>query len=123
MAIRSLRKNPLPPRGKWNVTICLAIVGTFLLITYLVTLFIRPPNFCFASLFWFVQRWKEGCFALLVLISAVLFGCAMIIFFRLHNNSRIENAERVAASRMVYFLAVAFISTVSPLQPTHPPIC
>lgn len=111
VAIRSLRKNPLPPRGKWNVTICLAIVGTFLLITYLVTLFIRPPNFCFASLFWFVQRWKEGCFALLVLISAVLFGCAMIIFFRLHNNSRIENAERVAASRMVYFLAVAFIST------------
>ncbi|KAF9881289.1 hypothetical protein CkaCkLH20_01439 [Colletotrichum karsti] len=111
VAIRSLRKNPLPTRGKWNVTICLAIVGTFLLITYLVTLFVRPPNFCFASLFWFVQRWKEGCFALLVLISAALLGSMMVIFFRLHNNARIENTERVAASRMVYFLAIAFIST------------
>ncbi|KAL0944056.1 uncharacterized protein CTRU02_201943 [Colletotrichum truncatum] len=111
VAIRSLRRNPLPPRGKWNVTICLAIVGTFLLITYLVTLFIRPPNFCFASLFWFVQRWKEGCFVLLSLISATLLGSTMVIFFRLHNNSRIEATERVAASRMVYFMAVAFIST------------
>ncbi|UQC82722.1 uncharacterized protein CLUP02_08212 [Colletotrichum lupini] len=111
VAIRSLRKNPLPSRGKWNVTICLAIVGTFLLITYLVTLFVRPPNFCFASLFWFVQRWKEGCFVLLTFISAALLGSALVIFFRLHNNIRIENSERIAASRMVYFLAVAFIST------------
>ncbi|TEA17548.1 hypothetical protein C8034_v012307 [Colletotrichum sidae] len=111
VAIRSLRKNPLPPRGKWNVTICLAIVGTFLLITYLVTLFVRPPNFCFASLFWFVQRWKEGCFVLLSFISAALLGSTLVIFFRLHNNARIESTERVAASRMVYFLAVAFIST------------
>ncbi|KAF6836278.1 hypothetical protein CPLU01_03776 [Colletotrichum plurivorum] len=111
VAIRSLRRNPLPPRGKWNVTICLAIVGTFLLITYLVTLFVRPPNFCFASLFWFVQRWKEGCFVLLTLISVMLLGSMTVIFWRLHNNARIENAERVAASRMVYFLAIAFIST------------
>ncbi|CCF42440.1 hypothetical protein CH063_12440 [Colletotrichum higginsianum] len=111
VAFRSLRKNPLPPRSKWNVTICLAIVGTFLLATYLVTLFVRPPNFCFASLFWFVQRWKEGCFVLLTFISVALLASTLIIFFRLHNNAKIENSERVAASRMVYFLAVAFIST------------
>ncbi|GKT77714.1 hypothetical protein ColTof4_10137 [Colletotrichum tofieldiae] len=111
VAIRSLRKNPLPPRSKWNVTICLAIVGTFLLVTYLVTLFVRPPNFCFASLFWFVQRWKEGCFVILTFISVALLASTLVIFFRLHNNARIENSERVAASRMVYFLAVAFIST------------
>ncbi|OLN81379.1 hypothetical protein CCHL11_10164 [Colletotrichum chlorophyti] len=111
VAIRSLRKNPLPPRGKWNVTICLAIVGTLLLTTYLVTLFIRPPNFCFASLFWFVQRWKEGCFVLFTLISATLLGSTLAVFFRLHNNARIEYSERVAASRMVYYLAIAFITT------------
>ncbi|KAK2065605.1 hypothetical protein LY76DRAFT_216609 [Colletotrichum caudatum] len=111
VAFRSLRKNPLPPRSKWNVTICLAIVGTFLLITYLVTLFVRPPNFCFASLFWFVQRWKEGCFVILTTISVALLASTLVIFFRLHNNATIENSERVAASRMVYFLAVAFIST------------
>ncbi|KAJ0159912.1 hypothetical protein CTA2_8900 [Colletotrichum tanaceti] len=111
VAFRSLQKNPLPPRSKWNVTICLAIVGTFLLVTYLVTLFVRPPNFCFASLFWFVQRWKEGCFVLFTFISVALLASTLIIFFRLHNNATIENSERVAASRMVYFLAVAFIST------------
>ncbi|KAK1594878.1 uncharacterized protein LY79DRAFT_578455 [Colletotrichum navitas] len=111
VAFRSLRKNPLPPRSKWNVTICLATVGTFLLVTYLVTLFVRPPNFCFASLFWFVQRWKEGCFVILTIISVALLASTLVIFFRLHNNARIENSERVAASRMVYFLAVAFIST------------
>ncbi|KAK1964295.1 hypothetical protein LY78DRAFT_160262 [Colletotrichum sublineola] len=110
VAFRSLRKNPLPPRSKWNVTICLATVGTFLLVTYLVTLFVRPPNFCFASLFWFVQRWKEGCFVILTIISVALLASTLVTFFRLHNNARIENSERVAASRMVYFMAIAFIS-------------
>ncbi|KAG7148132.1 hypothetical protein HYQ46_003003 [Verticillium longisporum] len=109
---RALRQQPFACRGKWTVAGCLAIVGTLLLITFVVTLFIRPPNFCFGSLFWFVQRWKAGVFILLIVIAATLLVCTVIIAWRLHNNCQIEESERVAASRMVYYLTMAIISTV-----------
>ncbi|KAG7119519.1 hypothetical protein HYQ45_015001 [Verticillium longisporum] len=109
---RALRQQPFAGRGKWTVAGCLAIVGTLLLVTFVVTLFIRPPNFCFGSLFWFVQRWKAGVFILLIVIAATLLVCTVIIAWRLHNNCQIEESERVAASRMVYYLTMAIISTV-----------
>ncbi|KAM0335820.1 hypothetical protein ACHAQA_000870 [Verticillium albo-atrum] len=109
---RALRQQPFAGRGKWTVAGCLAIVGTLLLITFVVTLFIRPPNFCFGSLFWFVQRWKDGVLVLLILIASTLLICTGIIFWRLHNTCHIDEAERTAASRMVYYLTMAIISTV-----------
>lgn len=113
VVIRSLqRKVPFPPRGKWNVTICIAIVGTLLLVTYLVTHFIRPPNFCFASLFWFLQRYRRGALILFSLIAVVLLASTVIIFLKLHRNASIDSVERVAASRMVFYLSLGFISSV-----------
>ncbi|SPN98928.1 uncharacterized protein DNG_01967 [Cephalotrichum gorgonifer] len=112
VVLRSFRRRvAFPPRGKWNVTVCLAIVGTLLLVTYLVTHFIRPPNFCFASLFWFVERYKRGSFVLLTIIAVALFASTIIIFIKLHRNATIDPTERVAASRMVYYLPLGFIST------------
>ncbi|PKS05271.1 hypothetical protein jhhlp_008642 [Lomentospora prolificans] len=113
VAIRALRrKNPFPPRTRWTVVLCLAVIGTLLLATYLVTHFRRPPNFCFASLFWFVQRYSQGCFAVLVIISAALLAATIIIFTKLHRHAGIDPTERIASSRMVYYLAVGFISAV-----------
>lgn len=114
VVIRSFqRRIPFPQRGKWNVTICLAIVGTLLLVTYLVTHFIRPPNFCFASLFWFLQSYKRGALVLFSLIAVSLLASTVIIFFKLHRNASIDPLERVAASRMVFYLSLGFISAVS----------
>ena len=52
--------------------ICLVIIKILLVATGLVAFFIRAPNFCFASLFWFVAKWAEGAFALLVFIDVAL---------------------------------------------------
>jgi uncharacterized membrane protein len=112
VTIRGLARKPFPKRGKWNVTICVAVVGTLLLVTFLYTHFQRPPNFCFASLFWFVQAYKSECFALLVGLAAILLGCMILVFFKLHRHAKIDSTERVSASRMVYFMAVAVISNV-----------
>jgi hypothetical protein len=117
VTIRALGRRPFTPRGKWNVTICLAIVGSLLLINYLITLFLRPQSLCFASLFWFVQRWKEGCFALLLSIAVILLVCTAIIFTKLHRHARIDSTERITSSRMVYFLAVAVIANVRASAP------
>jgi len=108
-----MARKPFPKRGKWNVTICLAVVGTLLFATFLYTHFERPPNFCFASLFWFVQSYKTECFALLIASGAMLLVCVVVVFIKLHRHVKIDSTERVAASRMVFFMAVAIISNVS----------
>jgi hypothetical protein len=112
--MRALKRRPFPMRSKWSVTICLAILGTSLLAIFLVTHFLRPPNFCLASLFWFVQRWKELCFSLLLSTAVILLFSCVVIFLRLHNYVKIDSTERVAASRMIYYLTVAVLSNVSP---------
>jgi hypothetical protein len=113
IAIRALRKQPFAPRGKYNVTICLAIIGMLTLVNFLVAAFDQARNFCLTSLFWFVSHWSLLCFALLVVISVVVLACTIIIFVRLYRSIKIEVTARVAASRMVYYLALAVITTVS----------
>ncbi|KAI1108984.1 hypothetical protein F5Y14DRAFT_54522 [Nemania sp. NC0429] len=108
-ALRALKSHPFPPRGKWTVAICMTIVKTALLATGLATFFIRAPNVCFASLFWFVAKWADGGVALLLVIVVVLAVCAGIIYIKLMRPSMVEDDERVGASRMVYYIALAII--------------
>jgi hypothetical protein len=110
--LRALKSNPFPPRSKWTVAICMTIVKIALLATGLLTFFIRAPNFCFASLFWFVAKWAEGGFALLIGIAVILAVCAVIIYIKLTRHSTIEDEERVDASRMIYYIALAIIPNV-----------
>jgi len=115
MAIRALRKDqPFAPRAKWNVTICLAIVGILTLINFLVANFDRAPNFCLTSLFFFVSHWSTGAFALLATVISTLLVCTGIIFVRLTRSIKVEVTARVSASRMVYYMALAILSNVSP---------
>ncbi|KAG7288862.1 hypothetical protein NEMBOFW57_005221 [Staphylotrichum longicolle] len=110
IAIRALRKKPFAPRGKYNVSVCLAIVGMLILANFLVADFDQSPNFCLTSLFWFVAHYSDMCFGLLVAIVVIVLVCAVIIFVRLHRSIKVEVTARVAASRMVYYLALASIS-------------
>ncbi|KAH7632977.1 hypothetical protein B0T09DRAFT_395166 [Sordaria sp. MPI-SDFR-AT-0083] len=70
----------------------------------------RSSNFCITSLFWFLAHYSVGCFGLLVGISALLLVCAVVVFVRLHRSNKVELVERAAASRMVYYMALAIIS-------------
>ncbi|KAL2167710.1 hypothetical protein VTG60DRAFT_886 [Thermothelomyces hinnuleus] len=110
IAIRALRKKPFAPRGKYNVSICLSIVGMLLLANFLIADFDRSPNFCLSSLFWFVAHYSVLCFGLLVAITSIVLGSAVTLFVRLYRSIKIEVTARVAASRMVYYLALAAIS-------------
>ncbi|KAI0381773.1 hypothetical protein F5Y04DRAFT_270751 [Hypomontagnella monticulosa] len=110
VTFRSLKATPFPPRNKWNVPILLLVVKVLLGITGLVGVFIRPTNICFASLFWFVSKWAEGGFALLLVIIVVLAICSIVIYLRLSRYSIIEESERISASRMVYYLGLAVLT-------------
>jgi hypothetical protein len=110
---RGIQKKPFEPRGRWNVTIVLVFVGMALLAAFLVADFIRSRDECFGSLFWFVVEYADIIWAVFAAIAVLLIACAVTIFLRLSRNAKIEPGERVAASRMVFFLALAVISIVS----------
>ncbi len=116
VTLRGLRKEPFPPRRKWAVTICLVIVGMLLLVNFLVADFVRSPDICFGSLFYFVASYAGGCFVALLVIAIIIAACTVIIFVRLSRSAKMETSERVAASRMVYYLTLAVVSIVSPLS-------
>lgn len=110
ITMRALRKEPFSPRGKWNVAICSAIIGLLVLAKFLVADFDQSPNFCLTSLFWFVAHYSGACFGLLTAIAVILVICLVVIFIKLSRSIEIEVTARVAASRMVYYLALAIIS-------------
>lgn len=113
LTLRGLRRKPFSPRGKWAVPICLAVIGLLTLTNFLVADFIRTEDFCFASLFWFVAHYGLLCFVLLVAISSTILLCTVAVAAKLCRNINIEITERVCASRMVYYMALAFVSNVS----------
>ena len=96
------------------MTICSVIIGLLLFAMFLVADFDQSPNFCLTSLFWFVAHYSAACFGLLTTIAATLIACTVVIFVKLHSSINIEVTARVNASRMVYYLALAAISIVSP---------
>lgn len=110
LSLRALKRRSFQPRWKWNTLICVAAVVVGLLVTFLVTFAVRPPNFCFACLVWFLQHYKLACFGILVAAVVILLVQAVIISVRLLKATNIGPTERTEASRMVYFLVVAVIT-------------
>lgn len=82
-------------------------------VTLIVAAVDRAPDFCFASLFWFVRSYAAGCFAVFVTISATTLIVIGTIFGKLRNAKQVSPTERMAATRMIYYLVVGFISQVS----------
>lgn len=112
---RALRRNPFPTPPRWLAPGCVIIVVLGLVGTYLATVVNRPPDACFADLFWFTQAWRVLSFGLFVAITGALLLCGIIIFVRLRQSMGMPsfNQERQAASNMVYYIVMAMISNVS----------
>ncbi|UKZ83517.1 hypothetical protein TrVFT333_011326 [Trichoderma virens FT-333] len=107
--VQALRRRPFERRSRWVIFACLIVVIAGTVGMYVVTRFIRPPDLCYASLFWFVQTWRFESFILLTTISCILVIGAIIVFIRLHRDPSIGIIERTAASRMVYYMILGAV--------------
>lgn len=112
-ALRSLRRSPFQARGKYDVTICCGVVVLMLIGTWLPSHLIPQPDTCFASLVWFVTRYGQLGLELLSVTAGLMTLSAIIIFVRLSTVSLIDEHQRIAASRMVYYLVLGIVSLVS----------
>ncbi|PMD42958.1 hypothetical protein L207DRAFT_422365 [Hyaloscypha variabilis F] len=108
-ALRSIRSLPFQARGKYDVTICLVVVVLMLIGTWLPSFFVHS-NVCFASLVWYVARYGFLGLKLLIIAGSLMILAAIIIFVRLSTVSLIDEHQRIAASRMVYYLVLGIVS-------------
>ncbi|KAH8821411.1 hypothetical protein F5884DRAFT_850642 [Xylogone sp. PMI_703] len=108
--IRSTRALPFPPRRRYDIWICLGLVVLMLLGTWIPSHIHPERDFCFASLLWFISRFGMDAFILLSVCAVLILVCAVTIFFRLARGKSIDHDQRIAASRMVYYLVMAFVS-------------
>ncbi|KAH8712209.1 hypothetical protein GQ44DRAFT_742590 [Phaeosphaeriaceae sp. PMI808] len=106
MAWRSLRSERFAARGKWNTTICLAVVSFLSLLTWMPTVVWPMYNRCFGSLIWFPMRYDLLMMAILCVLVFFCLLMAAIISIQLMRTSDMDLNERISASRMCYYLLV-----------------
>ncbi|CAG8959594.1 hypothetical protein HYFRA_00001496 [Hymenoscyphus fraxineus] len=109
-AIRSLRARPFQARGKYDVTICCALVLVFTIGTWVYSYVVQENETCFASLMWFLTIYGEVGLIMLSIIAAIMLASALTIYFRLSNVDLVDEHQRIAASRMVYYLVLGLLS-------------
>jgi len=112
-ALRSVRKIPFRARGKYDVTICLGVIFVLLVGSWVPTFLFKQPTVCFASLLWFVSSFGMIAFITLAVALGLMIISAITIFSRLSGASMVGQHQRIAASRMVYYLVIGIVSMVS----------
>ncbi|KAF1979129.1 hypothetical protein BU23DRAFT_448190 [Bimuria novae-zelandiae CBS 107.79] len=112
MAIRALKAERFAPKGKWTTTICVGAISFLTLMTWMPTVAWPMYNTCFGSLIWFPMRYELLMLVLLILLISTLLILAAIISIQLMRTSDVDPNQRIAASRMCYYLIVgAFLYT------------
>jgi hypothetical protein len=113
MTIRSLKKNRFAPRPKYTTPVCIVIAIVMTTLTWLSTR-IRPPgNKCFGDMIF--RSLKSAPLAITicgVLIPSFLIMAA-IIGVQLYRTVHIDQNERIAGTRMFYYLILSAILYVS----------
>lgn len=112
-ALRSFKSERFAPRGKWNTILCVAAVSFFLLLTWIPTIAWPMFNICFGSLIWFGMRYDLLTLVLVVILVSLLLLLAAIISVQLMRTAVVDPNERIAASRMCYYLLLTAVIYVS----------
>lgn len=107
MAIRAMRVERFPAKGKWTTTICIGAIAFLTLLTWMPTVAWPMYNRCFGSLIWFPMRYELLMLVLLVVLVSVFLLLAAIISIQLMRTSDVDPNQRIAASRMCYYLIMS----------------
>lgn len=105
-AIRALRTDRFAPKGKWATTICIGAVSFLSLMIWMPTVVWPMYNRCFGSLIWFVMRYDLLMLVLLIFMIGSFLALSAIISIQLMRTSDVDPNQRIAASRMCYYLII-----------------
>lgn len=117
MTIRSLRRTRFAPRPKYTTSICTLIALIMSVLTWLSTRLRMPRNKCFGDMIWrSIRSAPLGVVICSFLIPSFIMMAA-IIALQLHRTVNVDPNERVAGTRMVYYLLLSAVLYVSIDQP------
>jgi hypothetical protein len=120
MTIRGLRGMPFAKRHRWTNRICLLTVTLMLVVTFVIARTVMPSDeMCFGNLVFRASALglNRTVIGLLSVTMALFMAMATVIGLQLLRTVQIDPNERVAGSRMVYYLVATTITYVSPGQP------
>ncbi|KAJ8106611.1 hypothetical protein OPT61_g9422 [Boeremia exigua] len=107
--LRSFKAERFSPRGKWNTIVCISVVVFFLVLTWIPTIAWPMLNRCFGGLIWFPMRYDLLTLVLLIILTSSLLLLAAIISIQLMRSADVDPNERIAASRMCYYLILTAV--------------
>lgn len=113
MALRAFKYERFAPRGRWNAAICIGVVSFMVLLTWMPTVAWPMYNRCFGSLIWFPVRYELIAIVILSVLVFFFILLAALISIQLMRTSNVDPNERIAASRMCYYLLMAALVYVS----------
>jgi hypothetical protein len=113
MALRAFKRERFAPRGKWNSPICLGCIFGLLLLTWMPTIAWPMFNVCFGGLIWFAMRYELISISILIVLVSSFLLLAALISIQLMRTADIDHNERIAASRMCYYLLLVTVLYVS----------
>ena len=109
---RSLQRNPFRPQGRWHVPICIAVIAVLVLLTWVATKASPAKGECLASLIGWTADYAvigiatAGGIILVFIISTIVIGV------QLRRNLKVDRAERIAASRLLFYLVTNIVILV-----------
>ncbi|KAF9731999.1 hypothetical protein PMIN06_000218 [Paraphaeosphaeria minitans] len=107
MAMRALKAERFAPKGKWTTTICIGSICFLTLMMWIPTIAWPMYNRCFASLIWYPMRYELLMMVVLVILISMFLILAAIIGIQLMRTSKVDPNQRIAASRMCYYLIMS----------------
>lgn len=116
VTLRALSSIPFRKASKWRTAINLTFVTFFLLFIFIVGITLGDyQDRCFGTVGFRVSSLhvNKGIFVLLFILMFAFVAMAVIITIRLMQVVHLDVNERIAASRMVYYLVVSTIVQVS----------
>ena len=111
--IRSVRRSRFRARGKWDTFICLAAIIFAVTGTFLPALLIPAPDRCLATLIWWTEHYAKVAVVLGLSIIVLFLFSAAIITTQLLRTVKMDRDERIAATRVVYYLVLNVFTIVS----------
>lgn len=107
--IRAFQSKRFSPRKPWTTRICLAVFGLLLILTWLPSNIIRAPQKCYGDIIWRPFRVIPIGLGITSAMIVIFMGMAAIIGMRLIRTVNIDPNERIAASRVFYYLIASIV--------------
>lgn len=103
---RSLRRVRFPSRNKWHLPTAMAIVALMVFFSWAATNVFPTRGKCLTGLIWWTARYAKLAVVLASGLLALYPISAIIITVQLVKTVKVDKAERIAATRVVYYLVV-----------------